>query len=104
MSTIWNFDWSIIQNASWSAILQVVAFLILIVAIGIAHRRVSLLAREMQQLSEDVRALSAAEQRRFLQELKLQELDLKELESQQTNKIQRPAQRGSGKRRVMLEN
>ena len=41
MSILQGFDWSIIQNAGWLAILQAVVFLILIVAIAITYRRVS---------------------------------------------------------------
>ena len=62
MSVLQDLDWSVIQNAGWPTILQVIAFLILIVAIGIAQRRISLLAREMRQLSEEVKGLTLAEQ------------------------------------------
>jgi len=71
MSVLQDLDWSVIQNAAWPAILQVIAFLILIVAIGIAQRRISLLAREMRQLSEEVKGLTLAEHKRLVQEIKL---------------------------------
>ena len=44
--------------------------MILIVAIVIEHRRLSLLKREVQRMSEDVKNLAATEQRRFMLELK----------------------------------
>jgi hypothetical protein len=45
--------------------------LIVIVAIVIEYRRVSLLKREVQRLSQDVHGLVSAEQKRFMQELNL---------------------------------
>ena len=71
MSVLQDLDWSVIQNAGWPTILQVIAFLILIVAVGIAQRRVSLLAREMRRLSEEVKGLTLAEHKRLVQEIKL---------------------------------
>jgi Flp pilus assembly protein TadG len=49
----------------------IVVCFILIVAIVIEHRRLSLLKQEVQRVSDDVKDLAAAEQRRFMQELKL---------------------------------
>jgi hypothetical protein len=46
-----------------------VVCLILIVAIAIEHRRLSRLKRELQRVSEDVKYLAAAEQKRFMLEL-----------------------------------
>ena len=71
MSILQGFDWSIIQNAGWLAILQAVVFLILIVAIGITYRRVSGLACEVQRISEEVKDLTAVEQKRAAREFKL---------------------------------
>jgi hypothetical protein len=70
MSTIQSLDWSIIQNSDWTPIIATVVCLILIVAIVIEHRRLSLLKREVQRMSEDVKNLAATEQRRFMLELK----------------------------------
>ena len=68
---------SIFQNADWATILGSVISFVVIVAIVMEHRRLSLLKREMQQLKREMRQLSrhvkdlvSAEQRRFLQELK----------------------------------
>jgi len=71
VSLLQDFDWSIIQNAGWSTILQVIAFFILIAAIGILLRRVSHLAGEMRRLCGEVKGLTAAEQKRLVQELKV---------------------------------
>ena len=71
MSILQGFDWSIIQNAGWLAILQAMVFLILIVAIAITYRRVSGLVREVQRISEEVKDLTAVEQRRAIREWKL---------------------------------
>ena len=71
MSILQGFDWSIIQNAGWLAILQAVVFLILIVAIAITYRRVSSLVREVQRISQEVKDLTAVEQRRAIREWKL---------------------------------
>ena len=60
---------SAIQNADWATIIVTVVGLILIVAIAIEHRRLSRLKRELQRVSEDVKYLAAAEQRRFMLEL-----------------------------------
>ena len=62
---------SIFQNADWATILGSVISFIVIVAIAIEHRRLSLLKRNVQRLSRDVKDLVSAEQRRFMQELKL---------------------------------
>ena len=69
MSTIQSLDWSVIQNFNWTPIIATVVCLILIVAILVEHRRLSLLKREVQRVSEDVKDLAAAEQRRFMLEL-----------------------------------
>jgi len=45
--------------------------LIVIVAIVIEYRRVSLLKREVLRLSQDVHGLVSGEQKRFMQELNL---------------------------------
>ena len=71
MSTIQSLDWSVIQNASWTTIIETVVCFILIVVIGIEHRRLSLLKQEVQRLSDDVKGLDAAEQRRFMYELNI---------------------------------
>ena len=57
------------QIGDWATIVETAVCLMLIVAIVIEHRRVSLLKREVQQLSRDVLGLVSAEQRRFMQEL-----------------------------------
>ena len=62
---------SIIQNADWATIIETVVCFILIVAIVIQHRRLSLLKQEVQRVSEVVKGLAAAEQRRFMLELNL---------------------------------
>jgi hypothetical protein len=69
MSTIQSFDWSVIQNADWATIIATAVCFILIVAIVIEHRRVSFLKQEVQRVSEDVRGLAAAEERRYMLEL-----------------------------------
>ena len=71
MSTIQSLDWSVIQYASWTTIIETVVCFILIVAVGIEHRRLSLLKQEVQRLSDDVKGLDAAEQRRFMYELNI---------------------------------
>jgi hypothetical protein len=71
MTIIQNADWTIIQNADWATIIATVVCFILIVAIVIEHRRLSLLKQELQRVSEDVKGLAAAEQRRFMLELNL---------------------------------
>lgn len=57
------------QIGDWPTIVETAVCLMLIVAIVIEHRRVSLLKREVQQLSRDVLGVVSAEQRRFMQEL-----------------------------------
>jgi hypothetical protein len=57
------------QIGDWPTIVETAVCLMLIVAIVIEHRRVSLLKKEVQQLSLDVLGLVSAEQRRFMQEL-----------------------------------
>ena len=59
----------ILQIGDWPTIVETAVCLMLIVAIVIEHRRVSLLKREVQQLLQDVRGLVSAEQKRFIQEL-----------------------------------
>ena len=71
MSILQGFDWSMIQNAGWLAILQAMVFLILIVAIAITYRRVSGLVREVQRISEEMKVLTAVEQKRAIREWKL---------------------------------
>jgi hypothetical protein len=61
---------SIFQNADWATISGSVISFVAIVAIVMEHRRLSLLKREVLQLSRDVKDLVSAEQRRFMQELK----------------------------------
>ena len=56
------------QIGDWPTIVET-AVCLMIVAIVIEHRRVSLLKREVQQLSRDVLGVVSAEQRRFMQEL-----------------------------------
>jgi hypothetical protein len=60
---------SVIQNADWPTIIEMVVCIILIVAIAIGHLRLWRLNRELERLSEDVKYLAAAEQRRFMPEL-----------------------------------
>jgi hypothetical protein len=62
---------SIFQNADRVMNLGFVISCIAIVAIVIERRRVSLLKREMQQLSADVKGLVAAEQKRYIELLKM---------------------------------
>ena len=57
------------QIGDWPTIFETAVCLILIIAIVIEHRRVSLLKREVQQLLQDVRGLVSTEQKRFIQEL-----------------------------------
>ena len=59
----------ILQIGDWPTIVDTAVCLLLIFAIVIEHRRVSLLKREVQQLSQDVFGLVSAEQKRFMQEL-----------------------------------
>jgi hypothetical protein len=60
---------SVVQNAGWPTIIEMVVCFILIVAIAIGHLRLWRLKRELQRLSDDVKYLAAAEQRRFMLEL-----------------------------------
>ena len=60
---------SVFQNADWVTIIETVVCLMLIFAIVIEHRRLSRLKREVQRVSEDVKYLVAAEERRFMLEL-----------------------------------
>ena len=53
------------QIGDWPTIVETAVCLMLIVAIVIEHRRVSLLKKEVQQLSLDVLGLVSAEQRRM---------------------------------------
>jgi hypothetical protein len=55
----------------WATIFGMFVCLIVMVAIVIEYRRVSLLKREVQRLSQDVHGLVSAEQKRFMQELNL---------------------------------
>jgi len=71
MSTIQAFDWALIQNAYWATIIETVVCCMLIVAIVIEHRRLSLLRKQVQRISQHVKDLAAAEQRRFMLELNL---------------------------------
>ena len=71
MSTIQALDWSVIQNGYCATIIETVVCFMLIVAIVIEHRRLSLLRKQVRRLSEDVKDLAAAEQRRFMLELNL---------------------------------
>jgi hypothetical protein len=59
----------ILQIGDWPTIVETAVCLMVIFAIVIEHRRVSLLKREVQQLSRDVLGLVSAEQKRFIQEL-----------------------------------
>jgi len=59
----------ILQIGDWPTIVETTVCLMLIVAMVIEHRRVSLLKREVQQLLQDVRGLVSTEQKRFIQEL-----------------------------------
>jgi hypothetical protein len=59
----------ILQIGDWPTIVEMIVCLMVILAIVIEHRRVSLLKREVQQLAQDVRGLVSAEQKRFIQEL-----------------------------------
>jgi hypothetical protein len=65
-----SFDWSVIQNADWATIIETAVCFILIVAIVIEHRRLSFLKQEVQRVSEEVKGLASAEQRRFMLELR----------------------------------
>jgi hypothetical protein len=58
------------QIGDWATILGMFVCLILIAAIVIEHRRVSLLNGEVQRLSRDLNSLVSAEQKQFMQELK----------------------------------
>jgi hypothetical protein len=59
----------ILQIVDWPTIVATAVCLTVIFALVIEHRRVSLLKREVQQLSQDVRGLVSAEQKRFIQEM-----------------------------------
>ena len=59
----------ILQSGDWPTIVETVVCLMVIIAIVIEHRRVSLLKREVRQLSRDVLGVVSAEQRRFMHEL-----------------------------------
>ena len=59
----------LVRIGDWPTIVETTVCLMLIVAMVIEHRRVSLLKREVQQLSRDVLGLVSAEQKRFMQEL-----------------------------------
>jgi hypothetical protein len=59
-----------LQINDWPAIVVTVFCLMVLVAMVIEHRRVSLLKREVQQLSQDVHGLVVAEQRRLMQGLR----------------------------------
>jgi hypothetical protein len=61
----------IVRIGDWPTIVDTAVCLMVIVAIVFEHWRVSLLKRELQQLSQDVRSLVVAEERRFMQELNL---------------------------------
>ena len=61
---------SIFQNADWATIWGSAISFVVIIAIVMEHRRLSVLMREVLQLSRDVKDLASANQRRFLQELK----------------------------------
>jgi hypothetical protein len=52
MSTIQAFDWALIQNAYWATIIDTVVCCMLIVAIVIEHRRLSLLRKQVQRISQ----------------------------------------------------
>ena len=55
----------------WVAIIETVVCLIVIIGIVIEHRRTSILKQEVQRLTEDVKGLVLAEQKRSIQDLKL---------------------------------
>jgi hypothetical protein len=59
----------VLQIIDWPTIVATTVCLMLLFAIVIEHRRVSLLKREVQRLSQDVRGLASAEQKRFIQEM-----------------------------------
>ena len=61
---------SIFQNADWATIWGWTISFVVIIAIVMEHRRLSVLKREVLQLSRDVKDLASADQRRFLRELK----------------------------------
>jgi hypothetical protein len=58
------------QNVDWATISGWAINLVVIIAIVTEHRRLSVLKREVLQLSLDVKDLASANQRRFLRELK----------------------------------
>ena len=58
------------QNVDWATISGSAINLVVIIAIVMEHRRLSVLKREVLQLSRDVKDLASADQRRFLRELK----------------------------------
>jgi hypothetical protein len=57
MSNFQNVDWATISGSAIS--------LVVIIAIVMEHRRLSVLNREVRQLSLDVKDLASANQRRF---------------------------------------
>jgi hypothetical protein len=59
----------VLQIVDWPTIVATAVCLMVIFAIVIEHRRVSVLKREVQQLSQNVGCLMSAEQRRFMQEI-----------------------------------
>ena len=62
---------STLQIGDWATIVAAVVCLIVIIAIVIEHRRTSALKQEVQRITEDVKGLVLAEQKRSIQELKL---------------------------------
>jgi uncharacterized membrane protein YcjF (UPF0283 family) len=58
------------QNADWATIWGLAINLVVIIAIVMEHRRLSVLKKEVLQLSRDVKDLVSADQRHFLRELK----------------------------------
>jgi hypothetical protein len=67
----WLSPATVLEIVDWPTIVATAVCLMLIFGIVIEHRRVSLLTREVQQLSRDVRDLMSAEQTRFRRELNL---------------------------------
>jgi hypothetical protein len=59
-----------LQISDWPAIVVTAFCLMVLVALVIEHRRVSLLKGEVQQLLQDVHGLVVAEQKRLMQELR----------------------------------
>ena len=68
---------SIFQNTDWVMNVGFVISFIVIVAMVIEHRRLSLLKREVRQLSAEVKGLVSAEQKRYIKELKATEKKIK---------------------------